>query len=123
VLLVVGSLWVLTWVADWNERLAQMEFLVKEEEYKRIDAEEKYAMLEHEMIQQAMEMDEKMAEMERMYMYRLLDEVFPTPRTPFSSTPLLSRRCGVVTLSHCRIVLSCYGRIVLVVFGRVVGQC
>jgi hypothetical protein len=92
---------VLMWVADWNERLAQMEFLVKEEEYKRIDAEEKYTMLEHEMIQQAMEMEEKMAEMERMYMYRLLDEVpppphpLPTSRLALSTNPTSS----VVALS------------------------
>ena len=52
-----------------------MEFLLREEECKRIDAEEKYKILQHEMIQQALEMEEKMAEMERMYMYRLIEEV------------------------------------------------
>ena len=64
--------------ADWNEKLAQMEFLLREEECKRIDAEEKYAILQHEMIQQSLEMEEKMAEMERMYMYRLIEEVPPS---------------------------------------------
>jgi hypothetical protein len=54
-----------------------MEFLLREEECKRIDAEEKYAILQHEMIQQYVEMEEKMAEMERMYMYRLIEEVSP----------------------------------------------
>jgi hypothetical protein len=67
-------LWMLI-VADWNEKLAQMEFLLREEECKRIDAEEKYAILEQEMISQSQEMEEKMAEMERMYMYRLLEQV------------------------------------------------
>jgi len=71
-------------VADWNERLAQMEFLLKEEECKRVDTEEKYQLLQHEMIQQAIEMDEKMAEMERTYMYRLLEQVPPYTPTPFS---------------------------------------
>jgi kinesin family member 20 len=70
-------LWLLM-TADWNEKLAQMEFLFREEECKRIDVEEKYIILEHEMIQQSLEMEEKMAEMERMYMYRLLEEV-PSP--------------------------------------------
>lgn len=54
-----------------------MEFLLREEECKRIDAEEKYQILQHEMIQQSLEMEEKMAEMERMYMYRLIEEVPP----------------------------------------------
>lgn len=62
-------------VVDWNEKLAQMEFLLREEECKRIDSEEKYTILEHEMIQQSLEMEEKMAEMEKMYMFRLLEEV------------------------------------------------
>jgi hypothetical protein len=62
-------------IGNWNEKFAQMEFLLKEEEYKRIDAEEKLSILEHEMIQQGIEMDEKMAEMERTFMYRLLEEV------------------------------------------------
>lgn len=52
-----------------------MEFLLREEECRRIDAEERYAMLEHEMVQQSMEVEEKMAEMERMYMRRLIEEV------------------------------------------------
>jgi hypothetical protein len=52
-----------------------MEFLLREEECKRIDAEEKYQVLQQEMIQQSIEMDEKLAEMERMYMYRLLEQV------------------------------------------------
>src|SRR5271170_8024892 len=73
-------------VADWNERLAQMEFLLKEEECKRVDMEEKYQLLQHEMIQQAIEMDEKMAEMERTYMYRLLEQV-PHPPPPPPPTP------------------------------------
>ena len=58
-----------------------MEFLLKEEECKRLDTEEKYQLLQHEMIQQAIEMDEKMAEMERTYMYRLLEQV-PHPPAP-----------------------------------------
>jgi Kinesin motor domain len=62
-------------VVDWNERLAQMEFLLREEECKRLDAEEKNNLLQHEMIQQALEMEEKLAEMEKMYMYRLLEQV------------------------------------------------
>jgi len=52
-----------------------MEFMFREEEARRLDAEEKYALLEQEMVQQAAEMEEKMAEMERMYMYRLMEEV------------------------------------------------
>lgn len=55
-----------------------MEFLLREEECKRIDAEEKYQILQHEMMQQSLEMEEKMAEMERMYMYRLIEEVPPS---------------------------------------------
>jgi hypothetical protein len=85
-------------IADWNEKLAQMEFLLKEEECKRIDAEEKYAILEQEMISQSTEMEEKMAEMERTYMYRLLEQVhpkslpyIPTPRFPRPSSPLLQQ--------------------------------
>jgi hypothetical protein len=58
-----------------------MEFLLKEEECKRLDTEEKYQLLQHEMIQQAIEMDEKMAEMERTYMYRLLEQVPHPPQT------------------------------------------
>jgi len=58
-----------------------MEFLLKEEECKRIDVEEKYELLQQEMIQQALEMDEKLAEMERTYMYRLLEQV-PSPSPP-----------------------------------------
>ena len=71
-------------IADWNQKLAQMEFVLKEEEYKRLDLEDRYSLLQQEMIQQAMEMEEKMAEMERMYMYRLLEQVpipHKTPRT------------------------------------------
>jgi len=49
--------------------------MFREEEARRLDAEEKYALLEQEMVQQAAEMEEKMAEMERMYMYRLMEEV------------------------------------------------
>jgi hypothetical protein len=78
-------------IADWNEKLAQMEFLLKEEECKRIDAEEKYAILEQEMISQSIEMEEKMAEMERMYMYRLLEQVPPQPPSPTLPTTLLSQ--------------------------------
>lgn len=52
-----------------------MEFLLREEECKRIDAAEKYSLLQHEMIQQSLELEEKMAEIERMYMYRLVEEV------------------------------------------------
>jgi hypothetical protein len=69
-----------------------MEFLLREEECKRIDAEEKYAILEQEMISQSQEMEEKMAEMERMYMYRLLEQVTLIPlhftclQSPISST-------------------------------------
>lgn len=72
-------------VVDWNEKLAQMEFLLREEECKRIDSDEKYAILEQEMIQQSLEMEEKMAEMEKMYMFRLLEEVGSPfhPPTPF----------------------------------------
>jgi len=68
-----------------------MEFLLKEEECKRVDMEEKYQLLQHEMIQQAIEMDEKMAEMERTYMYRLLEQVphQKPPRHPHSHTPTL----------------------------------
>lgn len=62
-------------VVDWNEKFAQMEFLLREEECKRIDVEERYAMLEQELIQQSLEYEEKMAEIERMYMYRLLEQV------------------------------------------------
>jgi hypothetical protein len=58
-----------------------MEFLLREEECKRIDAEEKYAILEQEMLSQAMEMDEKLAEMERIYHYRLMEQVIP--KVPF----------------------------------------
>jgi cell fate (sporulation/competence/biofilm development) regulator YmcA (YheA/YmcA/DUF963 family) len=47
---------------------------LREEECKRLDAEEKLVLLEHEMLQQAAEMEEKMAEMERVYMYRLIEE-------------------------------------------------
>ena len=61
-------------LAEWNEKLAQMEFMLREEECRRLDAEEKLALLEHEMLQQAAEMEEKMAEMERVYMYRLTEE-------------------------------------------------
>lgn len=70
-------------VVDWNEKLAQMEFMLREEECKRIDAEERYFILEREMVSQSLEMEEKMAEMERMYMYRLLEEViFLSPISP-----------------------------------------
>jgi hypothetical protein len=62
-------------LADWNEKLAQMEFLLREEECRRIDAEGRYAMLEQEMVQQSVELEEKMAEIERMYMHRLIEEV------------------------------------------------
>jgi len=60
-------------IVEWNERLGQLEFLLHEEECKRLDAEQRYTMLEQEMIQQSLEMDEKMAEMEKMYMYRILE--------------------------------------------------
>jgi len=60
-----------------------MEFLLREEECKRINSEEKYAILEHEMIQQSLEMEEKMAEMEKMYMFRLLEEVESLSLPPF----------------------------------------
>jgi len=66
-----------------------MEFLLKEEECKRVDMEEKYQLLQHEMIQQAIEMDEKMAEMERTYMYRLLEQV-PPQKPPDTPTPFLA---------------------------------
>jgi hypothetical protein len=69
----ISTLTALT-LAEWNEKLAQMEFMLREEECKRLDAEEKLALLEHEMLQQAAEMEEKMAEMERVYMYRLIEE-------------------------------------------------
>jgi len=59
-----------------------MEFLLKEEECKRVDMEEKYRLLQQEMIQQAIEMDEKMAEIERTYMYRILEQVPPQPLLP-----------------------------------------
>lgn len=62
-------------VVDWTERLAQVEFLLREEECKRIDAEEKYAILEQEILSQATEMEEKLAEMERTYHYRLMEQV------------------------------------------------
>lgn len=65
----------LTNLADWTERLAQMDFLLREEECKRLDAEEKYTLLEQEMLSQAMEMEEKLAEMERTYQYRLMEQV------------------------------------------------
>jgi hypothetical protein len=61
---------------DWNEKLAQMEFLLREEECKRLDTEEKYALLQQEMISQSMEMEEKLAEIERTYMYRLMEQVY-----------------------------------------------
>ena len=60
-------------IVEWTERVGQLEFLLREEECKRIDAEQRYTMLEQEMIQQSLEMEEKMAEMERMYMYRILE--------------------------------------------------
>jgi len=62
-------------LADWTERLAQLDFLLREEECKRLDAEEKYTLLEQEMLSQAMEMEEKLAEMERTYQYRLMEQV------------------------------------------------
>ena len=65
----------LTEIVDWNEKLAQMEFLLREEECKRIDTEEKYLLLQQEMISQSVEMEEKLAEMERTYMYRLMEQV------------------------------------------------
>ena len=49
--------------------------MLREEECKRIDFQQKYSVLHQEMIQQATEWDEKMAEMERMYMYRLIEQV------------------------------------------------
>jgi hypothetical protein len=61
---------------DWNEKLAQMEFLLREEECKRLDTEEKCALLQQEMISQSMEMEEKLAEIERTYMYRLMEQVY-----------------------------------------------
>src|SRR5207237_1874605 len=64
-------------LVDFTERLAQLDFLLREEECKRIDAEEKYAMLEQEMVSQAMEMEEKLAEMERTYHFRLMEQVIP----------------------------------------------
>ena len=78
-------------IADWNEKLAQMEFILKEEECKRIDAEEKYAILEQEMISQSTEMEEKMAEMERTYMYRLLEQVHPQITPPHIPIPNASQ--------------------------------
>lgn len=62
-------------VVDWNEKLAQMEFLLREEECKRQDAEEKYLLLQQEMVSQSAEMEEKLAEIERTYMYRLMEQV------------------------------------------------
>jgi len=64
-------------LVDLTERLAQLDFLLREEECRRIDAEQKYAMLEQEMVSQAMEMEEKLAEMERTYHYRLMEQVIP----------------------------------------------
>jgi len=52
-----------------------MEFLLREEECKRIDAEEKYNLLQQEMVSQSLEMEEKLAEIERTYMYRLMEQV------------------------------------------------
>jgi hypothetical protein len=49
--------------------------MLKEEEYRRIDMEEKYAVLQAEMLQQSLEMDEKMSEMENMYLTRLMEQV------------------------------------------------
>ena len=74
-----------------------MEFLLREEECKRINAEEKYSILEHEMIQQSLEMEEKMAEMERMYMYRLLEEV--TVASQFLDLGRINERMIIRTLN------------------------
>ena len=74
-----------------------MEFLLREGECKRIDAEEKYAILENEMIQQSLEMEEKMAEMERMYMYRLLEEV--TVASQFLDLGRINERMIIRTLN------------------------
>jgi Kinesin motor domain len=60
---------------DWAEKVAQMEFMLREEECKRVDAEQKYLLLYQEILQQGMEWDEKMAEMERTYMYRIIEQV------------------------------------------------
>jgi len=83
-------------LAEWNERLAQMEFMLREEECKRLDADQKLALLEHEMIQQALEMEEKLAEMEKMYMYRLVEEVSAfTMETYPESTIVRSHGCEI----------------------------
>ena len=83
-------------LAEWNERLAQMEFMLREEECKRLDADQKLALLEHEMIQQALEMEEKIAEMEKMYMYRLMEEVCAwTMETDVESTIVRSHGCEI----------------------------
>jgi Kinesin motor domain len=58
-----------------NERIGQLEFMLKEEEYKRLDLEEKYSVIQAEMISQALEMEEKMSEMENMYLNRLVEQV------------------------------------------------
>jgi len=60
-----------------------------------VDVAEKYQLLPHEMIQHTIEMDEKMAEMETTYMYRLLEQ--PTnnnqpPPTYTTPLPLGTRR-------------------------------